>query len=585
MGVDGTDAERQDAASDFGGHALALTLMGSYLKRVYGGDIRKHHEIPRLYDDQKQGAHARRVLQSYEHWLAGKPELDILRMMGLFDRPADGGAVQALKAKREIKGLTSNLQHLTSSNWQFAIANLRDLRLLAAPDADDADRLDCHPLVREHFAEQLQRDNPAAWREGNSRLYEYYKTTAKQLPDTIQEMAPLFAAVLHGCQAGNHQAALDEVYWKRINRGQEAFNAKKLGAIGSELAALSGFFDGASWRKPVDGLREDAKGFILNEAGFDLRALGRLAEAAQPMQAGLELRLAQKRWLNAAIIASNLSELWLTIGDVPQALGYAQQSVELADRSGDAFQRMVNRTTYADALHQAGRLAEAESAFRQAEEMQKQSQPEFPLLYSVQGYQYCDLLLSQGNYAEVQRRASQTLDWLIKYGQAQGSTTGLLDIALDNLALGRAHLLQSQRDPNHPIAQSPNFLTRAVDGLRESGNQDDVPRGLLARAEYFRVTGAWEKAKRDVDEAFGIATRGGMGLHLADCHLGYARLALAEADRRPKTEDRQPLIGQARKHLDIASKRINEMGYHRRDKEVQELEKQMSQLPNVPRSQ
>ena len=35
-----------------------------------------------------------------------------------------------------------------------------------------------------------------------------------------------------------------------------------------------------------------------------------------------------------------------------------------------------------------------EAAFREAEELQKQRQPEFPLLYSVPGFRYCDLLLS-----------------------------------------------------------------------------------------------------------------------------------------------------------------------------------------------
>ena len=48
--------------------------------------------------------------------------------------------------------------------------------------------------------------------------------------------------------------------------------------------------------------------------------------------------------------ASNLSELSLTLGDVSSAVRQGEQSVELADRSGDAFQRMVNRTTLADAL-------------------------------------------------------------------------------------------------------------------------------------------------------------------------------------------------------------------------------------------
>jgi len=66
-----------------------------------------------------------------------------------------------------------------------------------------------------------------------------------------------------------------------------------------------------------------------------------------------------------------------------------------------------------------------------------------------------------------------------------------------------------------------------------------------------------------------------MRLYEADCHLEYARLALAEADRRPTTEDRQPWIEQARKHLDIAKEMIEKRGYHRRDGEVEELEKRL----------
>ena len=96
LGVEGTDAEREEAAKDFGGHALALTLLGSYLQVVHDGDIRKRGEVPRLTDERKQGAHARRVMESYEKWFEDKPELDILRLMGLFDRPAVGGAIASL---------------------------------------------------------------------------------------------------------------------------------------------------------------------------------------------------------------------------------------------------------------------------------------------------------------------------------------------------------------------------------------------------------------------------------------------------------------------------------------------------------
>ena len=75
-----------------------------------------------------------------------------------------------------------------------AVANLRRAAL-AERDPQEPDTLDAHPLVREHFGEQLQRKYPAAWREAHGRLYEHDKSVAKEFPDTIEEMAPLYAAV------------------------------------------------------------------------------------------------------------------------------------------------------------------------------------------------------------------------------------------------------------------------------------------------------------------------------------------------------------------------------------------------------
>ena len=75
-------------------------------------------------------------------------------------------------------------------------------------------------------------------------------------------------------------------------------------------------------------------------------------------------------------------------------VGDAEQSVTYADRSGDAFTRETNTARLADALHQAGRRAEAEMRFREAEQMQAERQPAYPLLYSLRGFRYCDLLLA-----------------------------------------------------------------------------------------------------------------------------------------------------------------------------------------------
>jgi tetratricopeptide (TPR) repeat protein len=553
LGVKGTDDEIKQAVRDFDGHALALMQLGTYLSIAYKGDVEKRDRIAKLTKEKKYGVHARQVMQSYEIWLKGQPELNILQMMGLFDRPAEGGAIEALRAAPPIKGLTSKLKDLSLEDWQFALNNLRKADLLAKEDPAMPDTLDSHALIREYFGEKLKENNPEAWKEAHNRLYEYFKNQAKEYPDTIEEMSPLYAAVAHGCQAGSYHDAMDEVYWRRIQRRGEAFNTKKLGAFGADLVVISGFFD-SLWDKPVVGLTEADEGYVLNEAGIDLRALGRLKEATQPMQAALEGAIALEIWNNAAISASSLSELYLTIGDVALALEYANQSVDLADRSGDAFQRMSMRTTLADALNQAGSQSEAESLFREAEEIQKEDQPDNPFLYSLTGFRYCDLLLSQGKYQEVLSRAEQTIEWV-------KTQRWLLDIALDYISLGRAHLLQTIKEGSQDFTQVAEHLNQAVDGLRQSGYQYYLPLGLLVRAKLYRVQGEFDRAQHDIEEAMTIAERGEMGRHQADCHLEYARLYLAMED-----EDK------AREHLAIARKMIEQMGYHRRDHEVKELE-------------
>ena len=77
----------------------------------------------------------------------------------------------------------------------------------------------------------------------------------------------------------------------------------------------------------------------------------------------------------------------------PRREANAEVAVTLADHSGDAPFRVGFHTTHADALHQAGRREEAAMRFAEAEVMQVEGQPAYPLLCSLQGFRYCDLLL------------------------------------------------------------------------------------------------------------------------------------------------------------------------------------------------
>ena len=196
LGVKGDEEKLRSASDEFGGHCLALTLLGSYLTDAYNGDIRCRKEVSeRLAHDVRQGVHARKVMESYQTWFGEGPELSVLRMLGLFDRPADEKALGALLKAPAIRGLTESLTDLSPTEWRTILGRLRRARLLAAEDPQNPGDLDTHPLVREYFGEQLQSQRTEAWKECNKRLYEYYRTLAPQLPDSFREMEPLFLAV------------------------------------------------------------------------------------------------------------------------------------------------------------------------------------------------------------------------------------------------------------------------------------------------------------------------------------------------------------------------------------------------------
>lgn len=596
--------EYEKLVEDVQGHALTLNLLGTYLRDAHAGDIRRRDLIKlEEADAEEHGGHAFRVMDAYvrsfesggktaEDQAKGRRALALLQLLGLFDRPATADCLNALWQPPAIAGLTEALIGISEAQRNLALKRLEEARLLTV-NRDAAGRLlalDAHPLLREYFAAQVRSSGfsrkeakippkggttSEAWRAAHRRLYEHLCATTPDKPDaTLEDLQPLYQAVAHGCQAGLQQEACEKVYLDRITRGQEKYVIRKLGAFGSDLGAVACFFE-TPWSRVSPALMEAAQAWLLNQAAFRLRALGRLTESLEPMRAGVENYVKQENWEYAAITASNLSELELTLGEVAGAVGDAAQSVTYADRSGDADMRYAMRETSGDALHQAGRRAEAEVRFREAEEMQAARSPDYPLLYSLGGFRYCDLLLAEAERAAwgvgmvdggvrsadllaacraVSQRAAQTLKWV------EGKL-GLLTIALDHLTLGRAALYAAILEPS-AIGSAQSAIESAVSGLRRAGHQEHLPHGLLTRAWLRSLTDAHtgsESAQADLDEAWEIAERGAMKLHQADIHLYRARLFY----REPSYPWQSP-----QDDLAAAAKLINDCGYHRRDAEL-----------------
>lgn len=470
--------------------------------------------------------------------------------------------------KPAIAGLTDGLANLPDDQIQRSFQHLKKLGLLEEnrlrdgklpknlpnlPALRELESLDAHPLVREHFGQKMEAEQPAAWREANKRLYHFFKNLPeKPLPDTLPEMEPLFLAMAFGCRAGLQQEVLNEVYWERIIRKKD-FSTSQLGAFGSDLAALANLFEQV-WSQPSKNMTDADQAVALSWAGFGLRGLGRLREAAEPMLASLERHKILKDWKESALDASNLSELHLTLGSVQQAVQFGQQAVDFADRSEDGFQKESKRTTLADALHHSGKWEGAQQWFAEAEAMQRERQPEYRFLYSLWGFRYCDLLLGFGKWEEVLERAQAGLEISTR-------NNWLLTIALDQLSIARAHAQAAETNPSDTHCEAAeNYLNLAVEGFRKANHSEFVAKGLLARANWRIQTKRPIEAAIDLAEVLEIAESGSMGLYLVDYHIEMARLRRLE---------NQP--AEVEKHKAEALRRIGETGYFRRQAEAEAL--------------
>jgi len=427
------------------------------------------------------------------------------------------------------------------------------------------------------------------WQAAHGRLYEFLRDTTKEGDQpNLKDLDPLYQAIAHGCRAGRHQEALDQVYVRRICRGDECYAQSKLGAIGSNLAAISWFFD-----QPYENLAVgliDKRQPVMNQAAMHLRAQGRLTDALPVHRALLLIDEREHNWRGASIAASNLSEAELVVGDIPGATRHAETAVEYAKRAGDRLQWVLARSSYSTALQTAGRGAEAFELFADAEQRLQQLPRNYPLLWSVRGHQYCDLLLAKGNWVTVRDRATQTHEWARQHND-------LFAIALDQLSLGRAQLglaLTSENGARNSEAAREFSSTayaclgQAADGLRSSERLDYLPKSLLAQATFHRSMGNWAGAARHLDEVEEIAQSGPMQLFFCDMALERARLAFARIEgfaplngltddsppkpKPPNEAERQSLYDEAAKQLPIAADYIHKCGYHLRDEELTELQ-------------
>lgn len=587
LGVKGRKNELEQAATEYSCHALALSLLGNLLRIRYQGDVHKSLILKGLVttSKNKENQHAFKVMQAYAEYFAGQTELALLSLLGLFDHPIEIEVLRVLW-EAQIPELTAGIDE---GDWWEAIESLRhEYQLLA--ERVGGEELDCHPLIREYFGKRLEEGQPKLWRAAHTCLYEYYKNLPeKEFPDTLEEMQPLFHAVAHGCRAGLYEQVLGHIYWQRIQRAEQNYHVKILGAFNDDLSLLSHFFE-VTWSKPISILPLKEQAILLSWVALRLQFLGRVVEALEVAQISFFHLIKLGEWDLVAGQAYNLSELHLIIGNLDLAAEHAKCSLKYADQVKNLLWSKSSRSILAHILSKisAENNSTAMGLFEEAERIQNKMEPEYYYLYSVDGYQYCDLLLSEWQIDSVLERLDKIGEWTSK-------NSWLLDNSLNHLIYGKAYMLmletsmyQHQRGSNSIDEKALWYFNKSIEGFRKNNNNYYLCLGLLGRSQFYRSTQNYNNALADLTELYSIAEGSNIKLSLVDFYLEssyclldeliYSEMPVLEI---PKNFDVNEVFKRVVGYIEKAELLINLTGFHLRDIALANLKKQMTSVKEV----
>ncbi len=518
LGVKGTPWQLMPIARAYSGHALALLLLGSLLVESYAGEVSFHAELPYLRAEEGESGQALRIIRFYDErgWSEYAPERTFLQLLGLFDRPMSLSERNSLLQHTE---LAAPLQRYSEIDWANLHTTLIKLGMLYERKQGSETVYETHPLIREYFAQQLRERTPLLWQQAHQILSSFfYNQLSTDYPSTLHELEPLYRAVHHSCLAGEYQAALN-LYQDRLLRGSDYYSTRYLGAYSLDLALLRNFFE-ADWELPFNhDLNTEQYSWLLAQASFYLLSLGRLEECLIPQQKALQLHEQAHNWKSSANVAINHIDLLHALGRFTEALTIAERALVWAENSQDKFIQLQMHAKYGKTLHLMGQLNQSRLAFEAAEALQALEQNHQPLLYSVNGAEYADLLLTMAQDSNEREIILARNEYALTISLRE---LGLLSVAFDQWMHGKI-LNELQREP-----EAIQAFDAAVATLRKANVMLFLPQLLLTRGQFNRMQNNLEQARTDLEEACEISQRCQMRRCEVDAYLLEAHLLLDE---------------------------------------------------------
>jgi tetratricopeptide (TPR) repeat protein len=563
LGVRGKDEALDKVVREWDGHALTLTLLATYLVERWQGDVVHLGDVPPPTAEEERYERVHRVLRRYDEHLS-EAERAFMTLFSAFRTPVASSAFEKVfRARTEVieeapkmgllnrllgrkqeptisvrvdpNAFNAPLAALSNAEFETLLKRLIAYQILRYNR--DKDQYTTHPLIRAHYFALLTHNSNAP--AVHERIKEHYLTQSGDTPTNpkLDDLEPVIEVVHHACRAGAYDEAW-QVFWQRIQQGTSAVLVHKLGVYETELSLMLEFFPTGDPTDDSQVSDPNNKRFILNEVGFCLMNLGRLAEAPPFYERSNAITAAMKDWSNTSRGYINLTELYTHLGNFDQAAYTTNESLDLARRAENKQGERNSLVWQGWISYLRCEREVAGLAFAQAEALEREILSTVRYLYSGRGIYHAEYLQHIGDREYARRVTDANLT--ICEQQHWPDDLSQCHRVLGDLDASEGQHTSARRHYNESIKLARSISVRHV-----------LIEALLARGRWAARQGNAPEAFSDLNEALDYAVACGYRRYEADI-----RVALAWAHRA--TGDHTA----ARAEAEQARSMSREMGYH-----------------------
>ena len=329
-GVFGTHEKLLNAVEDWRGHPLSLLHLAAELREYDGQiDMRESFEAGIDFSAKVDATERFRALLSLRMKSFSPELMHVMLLLAAFDAPT---SLTELAALNVDWGLSKHRVELTAEFLAKlpTIAANESLTENSSPFQAGNDLKFSHPLVHEFFWNYGKSKSFETWKSVHNQIAEKKASLVSAPPKSVPECKIVESAVKHFAYGGEMRRAFAS-YLKFLKVDFEtSHNVRVLGRFDAEIYLLRHFFQ-SPWIELKKEISSKYLGHLAYEAGFSLRANGRLQEAIIAFQRARDHFSEQKEFARAAEIAGDVALTYVLAGKLTLARLEAGLAVKLAD--------------------------------------------------------------------------------------------------------------------------------------------------------------------------------------------------------------------------------------------------------------